>query len=105
FRVRPAHGGESRGGWLDDLSQLEQVPDELLVGIDLEVPGEDIGIEDVPRRARGDARAYLGLGNEKALGGERADRLAVGAARDAKRSAGIVLVGQERAGRQLSLKN
>jgi hypothetical protein len=79
---------------LDHRAQLEQVEDELGVGLALEGPREHVGIEHVPVAPRQHAGAGLGAAFDEALGAEDADRLAVGGARHAERGAGLDLAAE-----------
>src|SRR5690606_33615188 len=70
------------GPRLDDVAELEQVDEQLAVGLELEDPGQHIRVEQVPVLWPADARADLGPGLDQAFGGENTDRFAVSAARD-----------------------
>jgi hypothetical protein len=92
--VGAALRGEARGGGLQQVAQFEQVAHEGRVWLFGEHPGQDVGIEDIPPLARGDAGAGLRAAFQEAFGDQRADRLAIGRAGDAQRMAMLDLARQ-----------
>ena len=68
--------GVSGRSWLDRPADLDQVVEELQRHRAGRVPGDHVGIEQVPAAARQDMRAGAATGGDQALGAEHLERLA-----------------------------
>ncbi len=89
-------GGKSGGGGLDDRAQLDQVAQEFRGELRRLMPGEHIGIEQVPLGARQDVGAGPAAGGDEALGGEHLERFADRLAADGELAGELGLTRQER---------
>ncbi len=96
--VRAALRGERGGRRLDHAAQLEQAVEEGFVGLELEYPGQHVGIQQMPGRLRADPRADLRPRHDEALGGQNAYGFPIDGARDMQRLAGGNLAIEEIAG-------
>ena len=84
-----------RGGRLDDPPRLQERAHEIgIEGAPLALPGEQLGVEQVPAVARAHHHAEPRAGLDQALGGEEADRLAQGRPADLEALAQVGLVRQ-----------
>ncbi len=92
-------GGQLGRSGFGDQAQLEQGFDKGFRGFGLEHPAENLWIEQVPARPFGDACAGLGPALDHALGGQDADRLAIGRTRNLQAGRRLDFVGQDVAGR------
>jgi hypothetical protein len=81
-RLISALGGKGRGMRLDDRTDFCQLLEKDGPRQAIVLPGHDVGIQQVPRLARQDARADLRFGFDEPLRGQHFDRFAqCGAAR------------------------
>ena len=84
-----------RGGRLDHPPRLQQRAHQIgIEGAPLALPGEQLGVEQVPAVARAHHHAEAWAGLDQALGGEEADRLAQGGPADLEALAQVGLVRQ-----------
>ena len=72
---------QRRRSRFDDGPQFKQAADELHVGFAGEGPGENIGIKQIPARARQDLGSRLGPAFNQPLGCQHLHRFAIGATR------------------------
>ena len=99
---RGALRGQSDGGRLDDLADLEHAPQELRVEAGFGEPAEHVGVEEAPLGARQDDRSALGAGFDQALGGQDLGRLPDDGPADAELAAQLALFREDLARGQLA---
>ena len=80
---------QRRGRGLHYRAQLEQAPQQPLIGGGAEYPGDDVRIEQVPAPRLAHPGAELRPRLEQAFGGEDAHRLAISGAGDLQAFAGL----------------
>src|SRR4051794_15265443 len=101
-----ALGGERRGRGLDDPASLDQRRDELGVGVAaLGLPGQEVGVEQVPGVALADRHPEPRTRLDQPLGGEEADRLPQRGPADPEAAAQLGLVRQPLARRPVTLQD
>ena len=88
LRGSASGGRQRRGGRLHQIPQFEQRIERVGVRLGVEDPFQYIGIEEIPARARIDAGANLRSGIDQALGGQDAQRFAIGSSRNRELFAG-----------------
>ena len=105
LRRRAVDGGERRGLWFDHEADLLHLLGELPIGDGRAVPSEHVAVEEVPGRARFDARPDLGTRLDHALSGERLDGLAHRGAADLVDAPPLRLVGKQRSRGKFAFKD